>query len=173
MAPAAADYRPSGPQIAWYLAHFTTMVRSLPADPIIVQQKWPQAYDFTTRARALALNDYARANDPSPVSARSRSRSTSPASFALRPTASASPGSSRANWRSPAPHFGLRSLPSRFSLQPTPIGCARIRSASTSTPSTGRRSWDMTPADFRKRRRSGFASLNRSAKPERQGSVLP
>ncbi|MET4031120.1 type IV secretory pathway TrbF-like protein [Bradyrhizobium sp. RT4a] len=64
MAPAAAYYRPSAPQIAWYLAHFITMVRSLPADPIVVRQNWPQAYDFTTRAGALALNDYARANDP-------------------------------------------------------------------------------------------------------------
>ncbi|MGY4372425.1 type IV secretory pathway TrbF-like protein [Bradyrhizobium sp. i1.3.1] len=63
MAPAAADYRPSDPQIAWYLAHFITMVRSLPADPIIVRQKWPQPYDFTTRAGALALNDYGCAND--------------------------------------------------------------------------------------------------------------
>ncbi len=40
------------------------MVRSLPADPIIVRQNWLEAYDFTTTAGAVALNDYARANDP-------------------------------------------------------------------------------------------------------------
>ncbi|SDG41560.1 type IV secretion system protein VirB5 [Bradyrhizobium sp. Rc2d] len=64
VAPAVADYRPSDPQIAWYLAHFVAMVRSLPADPIIVRQNWLKAYDFTTTAGAMALNDYARANDP-------------------------------------------------------------------------------------------------------------
>ncbi|WP_407166116.1 conjugal transfer protein TrbF [Bradyrhizobium sp. ORS 111] len=64
VAPAVADYRPSDPQIAWYLAHFVAMVRSLPADPIIVRQNWLNAYDFTTTAGAMALNDYARANDP-------------------------------------------------------------------------------------------------------------
>ncbi|RTE88257.1 MULTISPECIES: conjugal transfer protein TrbF [Bradyrhizobium] len=64
VAPAVADYRPSDPQIAWYLAHFIVMVRSLPADPIIVRANWLKAYDFTTTAGAMALNDYARANDP-------------------------------------------------------------------------------------------------------------
>ncbi|MFQ3452405.1 conjugal transfer protein TrbF [Bradyrhizobium sp. UFLA01-814] len=64
VAPAVADYRPGDPQIAWYLAHFIAMVRSLPADPIIVRENWLKAYDFTTTAGAMALNDYARANDP-------------------------------------------------------------------------------------------------------------
>ena len=64
VAPAAADYSPSDPQIAWYLAHFIEIVRSLPADPIIVRQNWLQAYDFTTTSGSQALNDYARANDP-------------------------------------------------------------------------------------------------------------
>ncbi|MCK1623266.1 conjugal transfer protein TrbF [Bradyrhizobium sp. 160] len=64
VAPAVADFRPSDPQIAWYLAHFIAMVRSLPADPIIVRENWLKAYDFTTTAGAMALNDYARANDP-------------------------------------------------------------------------------------------------------------
>ena len=64
VAPAAADYTPTDPQIAWYLAHFIEEVRSLPADPIIVRQNWLQAYDFTTTSGAQALNDYARANDP-------------------------------------------------------------------------------------------------------------
>jgi len=64
VAPAIADYTPSDPEIAWYLAHFIEMVRSLPADPIIVRQNWLQAYDFTTTGGAQALNEYARANDP-------------------------------------------------------------------------------------------------------------
>ena len=62
--PATADYQPSDPQIAFYLARFIEQVRSIPADPIIVRQNWLRAYEFTTQAGAIALNDYARANDP-------------------------------------------------------------------------------------------------------------
>jgi type IV secretion system protein VirB5 len=64
IAPAVADYRPSDPQIAFQLARFTEQVRSIPADAIIVRQNWLRAYEFTTQGGALALNDYARANDP-------------------------------------------------------------------------------------------------------------
>ncbi|SCM75323.1 Conjugal transfer protein TrbF [uncultured Pleomorphomonas sp.] len=64
VAPASADYRPTDPQIAFHLARFIEEVRSIPADAIIVRQNWLRAYDFTTQAGALALNDYASANDP-------------------------------------------------------------------------------------------------------------
>ncbi|MAS14753.1 MAG: conjugal transfer protein TrbF [Nitratireductor sp.] len=64
VAPAVADYRPTDPQIAFHLARFIEEVRSIPADAIIVRQNWLRAYDFTTQAGALALNDYARVNDP-------------------------------------------------------------------------------------------------------------
>ncbi|HEY8248591.1 MAG TPA: conjugal transfer protein TrbF [Hyphomicrobium sp.] len=64
VAAAVADYRPTDPQIAFHLARFIEEVRSIPADAIIVRQNWLRAYDFTTQAGALALNDYARANDP-------------------------------------------------------------------------------------------------------------
>jgi len=64
VAPATADYQPSDPQIAFYLARFIEQVRSIPADPIIVRQNWLRAYEFTTQAGAIALNEYARANDP-------------------------------------------------------------------------------------------------------------
>ena len=64
VAPAIADYRPSDTQIAWYLARFIEQVRSVPIDPIIVRQNWLSAYDFVTGRGALALNDYARTNDP-------------------------------------------------------------------------------------------------------------
>ena len=64
VAPATADYQPNDPQIAFYLARFIEQVRSIPADAIIVRQNWLRAYDFTTQAGALALRDYARANDP-------------------------------------------------------------------------------------------------------------
>ena len=64
IAPATPDYQPSDPQIAFYLARFIEEVRAIPADPIIVRQNWLRAYDFTSQAGAVALNDYARTNDP-------------------------------------------------------------------------------------------------------------
>ncbi|WP_018236226.1 conjugal transfer protein TrbF [Ensifer sp. BR816] len=64
VAPAVADYRPTDPQIAWHLARFIENVRSIPADAVIVRQNWLSAYEFTTDRGAVALNDYARANDP-------------------------------------------------------------------------------------------------------------
>jgi len=62
--PAVADYQPTDPQIAWHLAHFITEVRSIPADPVVLRQNWLEAYNYVTDKGALALNDYARTNDP-------------------------------------------------------------------------------------------------------------
>lgn len=64
VAPAEADYQPTDPQIAFHLARFIEQVRSAPADPVVLRQNWLHAYDFTTQAGALALSEYARANDP-------------------------------------------------------------------------------------------------------------
>ena len=64
IAPAAADFRPTDPQIAWHLARFIEQVRSIPADPVIVRQNWLRAYEWTTDRGAGALNDYAHTNDP-------------------------------------------------------------------------------------------------------------
>src|ERR1700734_2161839 len=64
LAPAVADYRPTDPEIAWQLARFIEDVRSIPDDPVIVREDWLRAYDFTTAQGALALNDYARNNNP-------------------------------------------------------------------------------------------------------------
>ena len=64
VAPAASDYRPTDPQVAWHLGRFIEQVRSIPADAIIVRQNWLRAYETTTDRGAAALNDYARANDP-------------------------------------------------------------------------------------------------------------
>ena len=62
--PALAEYRPTDPQIAWHLARFVENVRQLPADPIVLRQSWLRAYDFATDRGTIALNDYARVNDP-------------------------------------------------------------------------------------------------------------
>jgi type IV secretion system protein VirB5 len=64
VAPANADYQPTDPQIAFHLARFIEQVRAIPDDAIIVRQNWLRAYEFTTDKGALALNDYARNNDP-------------------------------------------------------------------------------------------------------------
>jgi type IV secretion system protein VirB5 len=64
VAPAETGYRPTDPQIAFHLARFIEQLRAIPADPVIVRQNWLRAYDFTTDRGAMALNDYARANDP-------------------------------------------------------------------------------------------------------------
>lgn len=64
IAPATADYRPSDPQIAWYLAHFIEEVRSVPDDPVVLRHNWLDAYNFVTAKGAQALNEYARADHP-------------------------------------------------------------------------------------------------------------
>ncbi|ARS55746.1 conjugal transfer protein TrbF [Ralstonia pseudosolanacearum] len=61
---AATPYRPNDAQLAFHLAHFVTLVRSLSIDPIVVRQNWLDAYDYTTDRGAAVLNEYARANDP-------------------------------------------------------------------------------------------------------------
>lgn len=61
---AATPYRPADAQVAYHLARFITLVRSLSIDPIVVRQNWLDAYDYTTDRGAAVLNDYARTNDP-------------------------------------------------------------------------------------------------------------
>lgn len=64
VAPAETGIRPNDPQIAFHLARFVENVRAIPADPVVLRQNWLRAYDFTTAKGALALNNYARSNDP-------------------------------------------------------------------------------------------------------------
>ncbi len=61
---AATPYKPADAQIAYHLAHFVSLVRSLSIDPIVVRQNWLDAYDYTTDRGAAVLNDYASKNDP-------------------------------------------------------------------------------------------------------------
>jgi len=64
VAPATAGYTPADSQIAWYLAQFIGDVRGLSSDAVVVRHNWLRAYDFTITSGAVALNDYARLNDP-------------------------------------------------------------------------------------------------------------
>jgi type IV secretory pathway TrbF-like protein len=61
---AATPYSPSDAQVAYHLARFVTLVRSLSIDPIVVRQNWLDAYNYTTDRGAAVLNDYARTRDP-------------------------------------------------------------------------------------------------------------
>jgi type IV secretion system protein VirB5 len=62
--PAIETYMPSDAQIAHSLAEFIRDVRSVSIDPVVVRENWLRAYDYATDRGAMALNDYARDNDP-------------------------------------------------------------------------------------------------------------
>ena len=64
VAPAAMDYQPSDPQIAYFLARFVERVRGLSVDPIVVRQSWLDAYDQITSHAKPVLDTYAQGADP-------------------------------------------------------------------------------------------------------------
>ena len=64
VAPAAAEYRPTDPQIAWHLGRFITNVRAVSLDPVLMRENWLSAYDFVTDRGALFLGEHARAANP-------------------------------------------------------------------------------------------------------------
>jgi len=64
LGPANGNYRATDAEIAWHLARFIEEVRSITDDPIVVRQNWLRAYDFATDHGAIALNDFARSDDP-------------------------------------------------------------------------------------------------------------
>jgi len=64
VSPADKDYRPSDPQVAWFLSRFIEDVRSVSLDPVLMRRNWLAAYDFTTKRGARFLGDYARTADP-------------------------------------------------------------------------------------------------------------
>ncbi len=143
VAPAAADYGPIDPQIAWHLARFIENVRAIPADAVIVRQNLLRAYEFTTDRGAVALNDYARANDPFTKVGKVQVAVDVPPSSALRPEASASPDPSAATktGNSHPPSAAPTSSLSWSNSRARPTSCVSIRSGSLSTPSTDRRSF--------------------------------
>jgi type IV secretory pathway TrbF-like protein len=64
IAPADQHYQPTDPQIAWFIAHFITGVRSISLDPVLMRENWLSAYDFVTGRGALFLSGYARDSNP-------------------------------------------------------------------------------------------------------------
>jgi type IV secretion system protein VirB5 len=64
VAPAAAQYRPTDPQIAWHLGRLISNIRSVSLDPVLMRENWLSAYDFVTDRGALILGEYARSANP-------------------------------------------------------------------------------------------------------------
>jgi len=64
VSPAAQDYRPTDPQIAWHLGRFITNIRSKSLDPVLMRENWLSAYDFVTDRGAIFLGEYARSANP-------------------------------------------------------------------------------------------------------------
>ena len=64
VAPVAAGYRPTDPQMAWHLARFIVNLRSKSLDAVLMRDNWLSAYDFATQRGALFLGDYARSANP-------------------------------------------------------------------------------------------------------------
>src|SRR3546814_8391203 len=59
--PATKDYRPTDPQISWFLAKFITDIRGRSLDPVLMRENWLSAYDFATERASLFLGEYAHA----------------------------------------------------------------------------------------------------------------
>lgn len=64
VAPADRDYQPTDPEVAWFLAHFISDVRSISLDPVLMRANWLSAYAFTTDRGARFLSGYARDANP-------------------------------------------------------------------------------------------------------------
>jgi type IV secretion system protein TrbF len=64
VAPATSEYRPTDPQIAWFLARFISDVRGRSLDPVLMRENWLQAYDFASKRGAIFLGEYARSTNP-------------------------------------------------------------------------------------------------------------
>jgi len=62
--PAATDYRPTDPQIAWHLGRFITNIRGKSLDPVLMRENWLSAYDFASPRGAIFLGEYARSANP-------------------------------------------------------------------------------------------------------------
>jgi type IV secretion system protein VirB5 len=64
VSPAASEYRPTDPQVAWFLARFITDIRGRSLDAVLMRENWLQAYDFASKRGAIFLGEYARSANP-------------------------------------------------------------------------------------------------------------
>jgi type IV secretion system protein VirB5 len=56
IAPAERDYQPTDPQLAWFLAHYITNVRSVSLAPVLIRENALSAYDYDTARGARFLS---------------------------------------------------------------------------------------------------------------------
>jgi len=64
VSPAASEYRPTDPQITWFLGRFIADVRGRSLDAVLMRENWLQAYDFASKRGAIFLGEYARSANP-------------------------------------------------------------------------------------------------------------
>jgi len=113
VAPAAADYNPTDPQIAWALGRFIANVRGISLDPVLMRENWLAAYDFAGERGALFLNEYARSTDPvSQVGTRS-------VSIEITSVVRASPRSWQVKWKESVFERGSLAATSRWTAMLT------------------------------------------------------
>ncbi|WP_447763772.1 conjugal transfer protein TrbF [Sphingopyxis panaciterrae] len=113
VAPAAAGYNPTDPQIAWALGRFISHVRGISLDPVLMRENWLAAYDFAGERGALFLNEYARSSDPfSQVGTRS-------VSIEITSVVRASPRSWQVKWKESVFERGSLAATSRWTAMLT------------------------------------------------------
>jgi type IV secretion system protein VirB5 len=113
VAPAAADYNPTDPQIAWALGRFISNVRGISLDPVLMRENWLTAYDFAGERGALFLNEFARSSDPfSQVGTRS-------VSIEVTSVVRASPRSWQVKWKESTYERGSHAATSRWTAMLT------------------------------------------------------
>ena len=61
---ADAEWTPNQAEIAYHLARFVRLVRSLPTDGVVLRDNWLEAYKFLTPQAAAQLTQIAREDDP-------------------------------------------------------------------------------------------------------------
>ena len=64
ISPVTSEYRPTDPQLAWFLARFVTDIRGRSLDAVLMRENWLQAYDFASKRGAIFLGEYARSANP-------------------------------------------------------------------------------------------------------------
>ena len=62
--PAQVLYRPTQAAMEYQVREFVRTIRGLATDPVVVRERWLQAYAWGTPRAANLLNDYARERDP-------------------------------------------------------------------------------------------------------------
>lgn len=60
-------YEPGAQEIKYFLAQFITLVRSVPADAVLIKQNWLRAYLFMRQDAANLLNDMTNKDESSPL----------------------------------------------------------------------------------------------------------